>query len=470
MNKSTYRKFCRTPNKLAIRRRDFLKGTVAAGAMLSFPTIVTHPVFGAAAPSNKITVAQIGCGGISHYHMGYLLPMEDVRVVAVADAYKSRREETAARLNKHYGGNDITRPYADFREILARPDIDAVIIAAHDNWHTPMSIAAAKAGKDVYCQKPLAMDMSLTKLLRQTIADTKRIFQFGTQYRSGGPKGPYRQMVQLVRNGYIGELKRIDLWCRDMSNDVDKYNVKPYGSEEVTTPPADLDFDAWIGPSPMVSYTVDRATCWGGYHCPETSLGFIAGCGIHGLGLAQWAVTNDDTSPIRYQGAGSVPTAGVFRTLERWDVNCDYANGVKLRFMDNRTAKSVATPVLGRWENGDGVIFHGTNGWIGWFSVADGFCASDRKIWTVDFKATDQQLPVAPEHNRNFIDCVKSREQTICPVEMGIRCDAICHLARAAALTGRVIRWDPAAEQVIDDPQASAMLAGGLVREKWRVW
>ena len=337
MNKSPSKSIPESAATATRSRRDFLKRTVAVSTVFAVPHILTKPLFGAAAPSNRVNVGQIGCGNISNYHIGFLGAMPDVRIVAVADAYKSRREATAARLNKQYGENGTVKAYADFREILARPDVDAVVVAAHDNWHTPMSIAAAKAGKDVYCQKPLGLDFGLTNVLRNVIRDQKRIFQFGTQYRS---MARYRQMVQLVRNGYIGQLQRIDLWCRDVSFNVDQYHVKPYGSAAEVPVPADLDFDAWMGPSPMVPYTVDRATCWGGYHCPETSLGFIAGCGIHELGLAQWGNKADHTSPIRYAGTGQVPTEGVFRTLARWDVTCDYANGVKLRFMDHRTAKT----------------------------------------------------------------------------------------------------------------------------------
>ena len=156
--------------------------------------------------------------------------MPDVRIVAVADAYKSRREDAAGKLNQKYGGSGIVKAYADFREILARADVDAVIIAAHSNWHTTMSVAALEAGKDVYCQKPLGLDFGLVKTLRETVRQKKRVFQFGTQYRSGGSKGRYRQMVQLVRNGYIGKLQRMDVWSRDMSCGREEFKVKPYGS------------------------------------------------------------------------------------------------------------------------------------------------------------------------------------------------------------------------------------------------
>jgi len=463
MNQSPNQSTRKTVVTAASSRRDFVKRTVALGAAFAVPSVVTRPVFGAAAPSNRVNVGQIGCGGISHYHIGYLGGMPDVRIVAVADAYKSRREASAAKLTKQYGENGTVKAYADFRDILARPDVDAVIVAAHDNWHMPMSIAAAQAGKDVYCQKPLGLDFGLTRLLRKVIGEKKRIFQFGTQYRS---MARYRQMVELVRNGYIGQLQRIDLWCRDVSFNVDQYHVKPYGSTEKIPVPADLDFDAWIGPSPMVAYTADRATCWGGYHCPETSLGFIAGCGIHELGLAQWANKADHTSPVRYAGTGHVPTEGVFRTLERWDVMCEYQNGVKLRFMDFRTAKEATAPYLPSWHPGDGVVFHGTEGWI---SDAEGFCASNKSLWRVKFKPSDERLMVSPEHNRNFIDCVKSRQPTICPVEMAIRCDTICQMANIAAQTGRVIQWDPDKETIVGDAEASRMLIRAC-RDRWKVW
>lgn len=462
MNHSPRNRLPASPVTATTSRRGFLKHTLAVSTVFAVPHVLTKPLFGAAAPNSRVNVGQIGCGNISNYHIGFLGGMPDVRIVAVADAYKSRREAAAARLNKQYGEGTV-QAYADFREILARPDVDAVIVAAHDNWHMPMSLAAAKAGKDVYCQKPLGLDFGLPRILRNVIRDQKRIFQFGTQYRS---MARYRQMVQLVRNGYIGQLQRIDVWCRDVSFNVDQYHVKPYGSAEEVPVPADLDFDAWMGPSLMVPYTVDRATCWGGYHCPETSLGFIAGCGIHELGLAQWGNKADHTSPVRYAGTGLVPTEGVFRTLARWDVTCDYANGVKLRLMDHRTAQTVAGQYLPSWRDGDGVTFHGTEGWI---SDAVGFCASDKALWKVAFKPSDEQLMVSPEHNRNFIDCVKSRAETICPVEMAIRCDAICQLATIAAQTGRVIQWDPERETIVGDDEASQMLTRPY-REQWKVW
>ncbi len=448
-------------------RRSFLKKAVGASAVFVVPNIITGPLFGAGAPSNRINVGQIGCGSIAdYYHFSHLKQMEDVRVVATCDAFKRRGEIMAAKYNKHYD-DMITSAHDDFREILARADVDAVVIAAHDHWHVPMSIAAAKAGKDVYCQKPLAVDFSLMGPLRKVIHEKQRVFQFGTQYRSGGSKSRYRQMVELVRNGYIGKLEHIDVWCRDVSFNQSEYNVKPYGSSTEIPVPEGFNYDAWIGPSEMVPYTADRATRWGGFHCPETSLGFLAGCGIHELGLAQWANKTDHTSPVRYAGTGTVPDEGIFRTLAQWDVMCDYANGVKMRVMDCRTAKAAVGPSLPRnWQDGDGIIFRGSEGWI---SDALGFCASNPMIWKTEPKSSDEALPITIEHHRNFIDCVKSRKETICPVEMGIRCDTICHLTDVAVRTGRAIEWNPEKEEIVGDSEAAKMLTRPS-REKWRVW
>ena len=330
-------------------------------------------------------------------------------------------------------------------------------------------IAAAKAGKDVFCQKPLSLDLTRTKLLRKAVHDNQRVFQFGTQYRSAQR---YRKMVELVRNGYIGEVKHIDVWCRNVHFDADQYHVKPYGSTVEVPVPEGFDYDAWQGPSDMVPYTIDRCTRWGGFHCPETSLGFLAGCGIHPLGIAQWGNKSDDTSPIKYKGTGNVPQEGIYRTLEHWDVMCDYENGVTLRMMDYQTAKDVIPKAYPdcplTWRDGDGVVFRGTNGWIGDFKGYT-FCASDQTLWKTEFGPDEERVYFSQEHHRNFIDCVKSRKETVCPVEMAIRCDTIAHLVNVAAQTGREITWDPKAEQIVGDAQAARMITRPY-RKKWKVW
>ncbi|HOC67487.1 MAG TPA: Gfo/Idh/MocA family oxidoreductase [Candidatus Hydrogenedentes bacterium] len=449
----------------SLNRREFMKRGIAVSAAFGIPTIVPSLVFGENAPSNRVNVGLVGCGNIGNYHKNWLKQYPDTRIVAVADAYKSRRVAMAEEMNKHYESADTTKVYDDFREVIAHPEVDAIFIGAHDNWHTPMAIAAARAGKDIYCQKPLTLDLEHAKLLRQAVAENSRIFQFGTQYRS---ESLYPKMVELVRNGYIGEVQRIDVWSRNVLNDTNQYHVAPYGSSEEIPVPEDLDFNVWQGPSPMVPYTADRCTPWGGYHCPETSLGFVAGCAIHPLGVAQWGNRSDHTSPIRYEGTGKVPAEGIFRTLERWDILCDYENGVKLHMMDMETATDVVKTYYPKLRNGDGVVFHGTEGWIGDFNFGT-FYASNQKLWKEELKPDDERVYKSDGHVRNFIDCVKSRKETVCPVEMAIRCDTIAHMVNVAAQTGRVINWDPKAEQIVGDEEAAKMLTRSC-REEWKIW
>lgn len=453
----------------SLSRRKFLKSTATVGLVAGFPTIVPIHVIagkGRVMPNDRVNLGQIGCGSIAGYfHRGNLKRVENARMVATCDAFQSRADAMAAKYNEDYGGQVCTAN-RDFREVLAREDVDAVIIAAHDNWHTPMSIAAIRAGKDVYCQKPLALDYSQTPILRDAVKQHQRVFQFGTQYRSWGR---YRKMVELVRNGYIGELKHIDVWCRTVHNDASEYHVAPYGSTQEIPVPDGFDYDIWQGPSPMVPYTADRCTQWGGFHCPETSLGFISGCGIHPLGIAQWGNRADHTSPVHYEGTGSIPDEGIFRTLEEWDLHCRYENGVTLRLMDWAKAEKVVTDYYKQsWKSGDGIVFQGTEGWIG--NVNFGFQASDPRLWKIELKDSDEHLPVSREHNQNFVDCVQSRKETMCPVEMAIRCDAICHLARAAALSGKALEWDPAREQVVGNAEAAALLQPQAYRPEWKIW
>ncbi len=449
----------------SLNRREFMKRGIAVSAVFGIPTIVPGSVFGENAPSNRVNVGLVGCGNIGNYHKNWLKQYPDTRIIAVADAYKSRRVAMAEEMNKHYESADTTKVYDDFREVIAHPEVDAIFIGAHDNWHTPMAIAAARAGKDIYCQKPLTLDLEHAKLLRQAVAENSRIFQFGTQYRS---ESLYPKMVELVRNGYIGEVQRIDVWSRNVLNDTNQYHVAPYGSTEEIPVPEDLDFNVWQGPSPMVPYTADRCTPWGGYHCPETSLGFVAGCAIHPLGVAQWGNRSDHTSPIRYEGTGKVSAEGIFRTLERWDILCDYENGVKLHMMDMQTATDVVKTYYPKLRNGDGVVFHGTEGWIGDFNFGT-FYASNQNLWKEELKPDDERVYKSDGHVRNFIDCVKSRKETVCPVEMAIRCDTIAHMVNVTARTGRVINWDPKAEQIVGDDDAAKMLARSC-REEWKIW
>jgi len=200
-----------------VTRRDFLKDVSAGAGALALPVIVPSSVFGAESPSKRIGMAQIGCGGRGSAVSGGFVRHKDVQYLAVCDPFKSRRQRLAARFNKKYGGGNTVKAYVDFREVLARDDIDAVAICTQDHWHVPLAMAASKAGKDMYVEKPLGVSMAWAMELRKSIKRYGNIFQYGTQQRSGRQ---FRFACELVRNGYLGEIKTIDAWCPDIDSQV----------------------------------------------------------------------------------------------------------------------------------------------------------------------------------------------------------------------------------------------------------
>ena len=448
----------------AVNRRDFVKGAVAAGVTLGTAGRL-WPQSGTKLPSGKvigandrINVAAIGVGGRGAGNvMGCFVPLKDVRLVAACDCYKSRREGFAAQVNKKYG-SEVCIPSADFREVLARADVDAVVISTADHWHVPLAYHAAAAKKDMYVEKPLSVAMAWSWKLRDLCARNQVVFQYGTQQRSSGG---FRRAVNLVRNGYIGKIQRVDAWSPDMSTQFNCAKVPPYGSTQEETPPPDLNFDMWIGPAPMKPYTPDRCTCFGGYHIRDYALGFIAGWGVHPLDIAQWGLDADNTSPVSYKGEGKIPPAGsLWDTVESWDVTSTYANGVEVRNMGSRVAQPVVSKMERRPWCDHGTTFFGADGWV---SVDRGGCYMNLKGKSVnaskfETKPDDPTVYVSDSHARNFIDCVKSRKPTISPLDAAIRCDTISHLGDMAIRLGRTIKWDPAKEQIIDDAEAAKML------------
>jgi len=439
-------------------RRSFVKSfSLAAGS--AFPAIVPSSVFGAAAPSNRVNLAAFGVGGRGTADTDAVNTHPDARFLAVCDCYESRRLAAKQKWDKLYGG-DYVKMYSNPWEVLQRTDIDAVVIATPDHWHTPLAIAAAKAGKDIYVEKPLSVAMKWSWRLRDEVKKNNRVVQYGTQQRSNKA---FRYACELVRNGYIGQVKRIDAWCADISTQYSAASVYRYGSLRPIPVPHDLDFDLWCGPSPLRQYTADRCTPFGAYHIYDYALGFIAGWGAHPLDIAQWGLDADNTGPVYYEGTGSLPRYGLFDTTESWDIHCYYANGVTMRFMDFRTAQPAVTKYLPRW-NDHGTTFFGSEGWV---SVdRRGVQTSRESLKEVVFGGKDKRLYESDHHQRNFVDCVKSRQQAISPLEAAIRSDTISHLSDIVVRTRRPIQWDPEREIIIADEAASKMLDRPM-RPKW---
>jgi predicted dehydrogenase len=440
-------------------RRDFLKTGAAAASALAFPTVVPSSVFGQSAPSNRIHLAGLGVGSRGNAVLAGFLQQPDQRILAVCDPYRQKRERTAEAVDQKSGGK-ICTPYEDFRDVLARDDIDAAVICSCDHWHVPLALAAVRAGLDVYVEKPLGVSLAWAWELRKAANTGARIFQYGTQQRS---LWWFRRVCELVRNGYIGELEHIDVWSPDVSDDWSAFTVPRYGRTDEQPVPAGFNYDLWLGPAKEMPYNEDRCRREGSFHIYDYGIGFIAGWGAHPLDIAQWGNNADDTSPVHYEGKGEIPTEGLLDTVSWWDVHCEYANGVTMHFMSHRVAEPIVRKYRQRWST-HGTTFVGTEGWI---SVdRGGIEASDPRLPDMQIAASEEHLYRSPRHDRNFLDCVKSRRPTVSPIEAAIRSDTISHLSEQSIRLGRPIRWDPQTEQAIDDPQLNGLL-DRPTREPW---
>ncbi len=433
-------------------RRDFLKTTAVAVAA---PMVVPSTVFGQNAPSNRVNLALIGAGGRGTSDVDYTRRLEAAQFLAVCDCFRDRREGTRDRLNEQYGTKVVTA-YRDFRDVLLRDDIDAVMVCTPDHWHVPIAIAAARAKKDMYVEKPLSVSMKWAWALRKAAAENDVVFQYGTQQRS---TFQFRQACELVRNGYIGEVERVEAWCDDLWFDMQRRaaegdEVPNLGSTEPVDAPEGFDYDRWLGPAPVKPYTVDRCTFYGAWHIYDYALGFIAGWGAHSLDIAQWGLDADDTSPVRYEGTGTIPSEGLFDTVAGWDVDCTYASGVKMRFMSADVAQPTVSAYR-RWSD-HGTTFFGTEGWV---SVDRGdIHTSDPKMRGIKLKADDARLRRSAGHPDDFLACVKSRETPLSSLEAAIRSDTISHLSDIAIRLGTAIDWDPKEEKIVGNAEATAML------------
>jgi len=423
-----------------MKRRTFLK---VSASTVAAPLIIPSSFFGQNAPSNRVNLAAIGCGGRMEFLIDYnFATFEDVRIVAAVDPYKDRREEMARKLNARYEGN-VCKPFKDFREIIDRDDIDGVIIATPDHWHVHIASAAAKAGKDMYVEKPLSVAMEWSWRLREICRNSDIIFQYGTQQRSTDSA---RRAIELVRNNYVGEIKHIDVWSPHLEEGLD-------GDATEQPVPEGFDYDLYTGPSVKKPYTPDRCNSDGSWHCYEHALGFIAGWGVHPLDICQWGLDTDDTSPVHYEGMGVLPPKNsLWNTARRWDIHLTYASGIKAHFMDKKTAEPIVRAYHRAFKE-DGTTFHGTEGWV---SFSRGFCYMvqngrwESNSLKLKLKDSDERVYESTNQMRNFVDCMKTRKQTINPLEPAIRVDTISHLADIVIRMGKSITWDPEKEQMID--------------------
>ncbi len=418
-------------NKQQLTRRRVLR--TVAGSAIGLPYMITSSALGSAdkAPaSERVTIGHIGVGNRGKELLKGFLTCKDSQSVAVADAYSDRREAAAQTMRG--------KAHADFRELLARKDIDAVVIATPDHWHVPIAMAAARAGKDAYVEKPLGVSIEQNLACRQLFREKKRIFQYGTQQRS---LEHCRFGCELVRSGRIGKVHTIEVIAPDGS---------PGGSTETESPPPELNYDMWIGPAPMKPYTADRCVVPGTYFIYDYSLGFVAGWGAHPLDIMVWGSDADLAGPMTVEGTGVIPDKGLYDTVINWDVKVQMADGVRMTFKPGE----------------DSTKYIGPDGWVR-ISRA-GIDAEPKSLLQSKIGPNETHLTVSPRQDQSFIDAIKSRKPAISTLDDAVRSDIISHLCNMAIRTGSKVTWDPKKEVIVANPAAAKMLSRPT-REKWKL-
>ena len=437
-----------------VQRRSFLKSGIIAGTALAAPAVVSSRVFGKDAPSNTLRIGCIGVGRMGSGDMRECLreglkPSANARIVAVCDVDRHRAENAKRQAEKQYGEMLPDGPrqeiaiYDDFRDLLSQKDIDGVLVATPDHWHALVSIAAAEAGKDIHVQKPLTYTIDEGKKLIEAVRRNNVILQTGSQQRSDGT---FRHACELVRNGRLGKLREIRVTLPPDSGT---------GRTETMPVPGNLNYDMWLGPTPVEDYTEDRVHPQANMQRPgwlqiePYCRGMITGWGSHMFDIAQWAHGSDNTGPVEMQAVGEFPDRGLFNVHTNFQATGRYADGVRL---------------IAQTGDPAGVKFLGDDGWL---DVGRGrIDAEHPEILKEKLGDGDIRLYVSRNQKRNFLECMRSRKEPICPVEVGHRSNSICVITHLSMKLGRRLNWDPQAERFVGDDEANALL-GCDYRAPW---
>lgn len=430
-------------------RREFLKGAAVIGA----PMIVPSSVFGQNAPSNRLTMGQIGIGNMGTTDMKEFLKRDDVQVLAVCDLDQKRAEEGKKTVEETYAkkgdtayrGCDIIH---DFRELIGRADIDFVSIAVPDHWHAIPAIAAADAGKDIYAEKPLALTVAQGRAMCDAVKRNNTIWQTGSWQRS---EKNFHDACELVRNGRIGKVHTV-------------YVGLPTGSPlnepapEMPVPDG-FDYDFWLGPAPWAPYTEKRCH-WNFRWILDYSGGQLTDWAAHHVDIANWGLGTEYTGPVEVEGKGYFPRDGLWNAATSYRFECKYAQGFTMIVLNDK-AEIEGKPI------GNGVKFIGDKGWL---RVARGgeIAAEPESVINDMAGPNEARLYRSNNHWGNFIECVRSRKETITPIEPAQRAITVAHLGNITMQLERKIKWDPVRERIIGDPEADRMLDRAM-RSPWHV-
>ncbi len=444
-------------------RRQLLQRAAAASGAMAAPLFVRAAARGkdgSVAPSERITLGFIGVGIMGGGHLRVFLRDPDVQVVAVCDVDRWRRENAKATVESAYADAQPSARYRgctaynDLREMLARDDLDAVLIATGERWHVPASVLAAQAGKDIYCEKPLSFTIREARTVVEVARRYDRVFQTGLQQRS---TPEFRYACELVQQGRLGQLKIV-------------YVNFPGVNPEVSLPPeeapAGLDWDLWLGPAPWRPFhsrfhkygKPERVVPW--YFYRDFSAGNLTTNAVHNFDVVQWALGMDESGPVEI----TAPETGLVPSL-----TYRYANGVLLQVDWKLDPKKHFVPqgwdVETKIEN-FGAVFVGDQGWI--HVGRQGYLRSFPEKIISDWSGRPDETHPIPDHHRNWLECIRTRQRPACDVAIGARSTIVAHLGCIAHWTGRTLHWDPAKEEFIGDDEANRMRSRAM-RQPWRI-
>jgi len=455
----------------SVNRRHFLKkATVLAAGAVATPYFVPSSALGgvgSVSASTRITLGFIGMGSRGIYsNLKAFLQNASVQVVAVCDVNAGNlrigrplskgqtigREPARKIVESHYGLQETAgtykgcTAYTDFRDVLARKDIDAVVVSPQDHWHAVIAVAAARAGKDIYCEKPLGVSVVECQAIRDAVRRYGRVFQTGTQQRSSQM---FRFACELARNGYLGKIHTVNVGVPGPS--YKREYSKPITPEPV---PEWLDYEMYVGPAPMRPYNGGRIAWPDWYLISDYCVGFIVNWGVHHLDIANWGCPELTSQPCELEAKGSYRNDGFTDNINDWQAEFKYATGLRMTFTDTNH------------PNKQGCQFVGDQGWV--HVNRSSISAEPQSLLQVKIRPNETHLYESLNHHEDFINSVSSRRDPVAPVEAGHKASYLGMIAEIAVRIGRKLKWDPAEEKFVGDPEANRLLARPI-RSPWHL-
>ncbi len=425
-------------SKNKITRREFFcrAAGYAAGAAI-FPTILPVSALGGddnVLPSNRLQGAQLGCGGMGTGNMRGFLNYKELQIVAVCDVDRKHAERAKRYVDDKYGNSDC-RIYSDYREMIEKESLDIISQALPDHWHAKSAVDCARKGIDMYGEKPLSRTIAEGRAICDAVKRHGIVWQTGSWQRS---VANFRRVCELIRNGRLGKISHVEVGLPDGS---------PGPDRKLLPVPDYFDWDMWLGPAPWRPYQDfgEGSPHYWWRHFLDYSGGKLTDWVGHHADIAHWALGFDETGPVEIEGKGSYPTKGIYDVPFEYDFVCTYADKTTIRVANK-----------GLLPKGQGVCFYGENGWI--FISRSVLEASDPKILQEKIGANEIKLYKSGDHKRNFIDCVKSRKETVTPAETAHRSISVGLLGEIAMLTGRKLKWNPEKELFVGDQTANRYL------------